>query len=318
MRRISSLILAVALSLAPATAFAQAVDIVGEAKNIIADLSEIGNRPIAVLTRVDNDPGQFWYKAMQALCDATGDNWCEDQVRFLTDTTNQLGWAKTFTYKGDNGATKTVCALLPPRRGINPGYVANGLSSGGVYSAYDLATSVETEAYLILLHAASCLNNDGGDRETRRADVFATLALTLIQGDSDFVGAYDVTPSRLFNKLRSSSATRWGTNVGERLLLDLWKDEAAVSLNKAGCHVTVTASDNLNTDYITRTRNGDAGSCSDSENRNGQLTDENLWSWTSGSYGVNLPPAPYSAFKMFDNIPAGVSYAWSTADQLSR
>ena len=48
-------------------AMAQTNPLVEDAKLSVADMIQVTSRPIAILERVDNDPGEFWYKAMQAL-----------------------------------------------------------------------------------------------------------------------------------------------------------------------------------------------------------------------------------------------------------
>lgn len=323
--RIRSCLAAIALSIVcSSSVLAQTVDIVKAAKDFVPDVEEMANRPIAILQRSDNDPATFWYKAMQSLCKATGDDWCEQDVRsVLTDTTNQLGWARVLTYKDEHDKVKTVCALLPPRPGLYPGYVATAVSAGAVLGQYELPTAKEVEAYLWLIHTASCLNDTGSEKEQKRADAFATLALTVIEGDGDFVGAYDETPSRLFNPWRNPTETRWATNVGERLLLDLWKDEVADHLGDIPCTVTVVPSTDINTDYIQRDSHlgasDDCQSASPAGYKTGKVTDQNLWIWT-GSFGgptTAMPPEPFVPFKMFDDGVAAATYILTTANKLA-
>lgn len=315
------LVAGLALSTAVTPAFAG--PLVEEAKKVVTGLEEMSGRPIAVLTRVDNDPGEFWYKATQALCEATGDNWCENELSFLTDTTNQLGWARVITYKDEEDKVKTVCALLPPRPNLNAGYAATALSGGMVISGPLLPSNEEMEAYLWLLHAGSCLAEAGGDQEQVRADAFATLALTLIEGDHQFVGAYAITPSRRFNALRNEEETRWATNIGERLLLELWKEETADVLRDIPCQVTVVPSDDLNTDFIERDAalpaSDDCQSAAPTGFKTGKVTDKNLWIWT-GDFGgptFAMPPEPYVPFKMFDTYGEAMVYTWGASNQLA-
>ena len=305
-------------------AAAQTIDIVKAARDFIPAVEEATGRPIAVLQRSDNDPATFWYKAMQSLCDATNDNWCEREVRsLLTDTTNQLGWARIITYRGDDETVKTVCALLPPRTGLYPGYVATAISSGAVLGQYELPTAKEVEAYLWLLHTGNCMNQLGNEKEQKRADTFATLALTIIQGDGEFVGAYDETPSRLFNPWRNPTETRWATNIGERLLLDQWKGEVQETLSGIPCNATVVDSTDINTDFITRDQAlssmDDCQSTTEAGYKSGKVTDQNLWIWT-GSFGgptMAMPPKPYTPFKMFVSEVEAAKYVWATANKLA-
>ena len=299
-------------------AMAQTNPLVEDAKLSVADMIQVTSRPIAILERVDNDPGEFWYKAMQALCDATGDNWCEDDVRFLSDTTNQLGWARVFTYVNDLGQTKTACALLPPRPGITAGYAATAISGGTAYAFHEVPTDEEMEAWLWYLHIASCQNDVGSEPEQKRAAVYATVMLTLAEGDAQFVGAYAESPSRLFNKMRFPTETRWGTNLGERLLLEDWKKKTAQALIAVGCTATVVESSDLNTDFITR--DSSIGSdCTDTGGgfRSGTVKDENLWLWAESGMALSLPTAPHVPLSMFFSRTAGMQYVWRTAGELA-
>lgn len=322
--RIAKALMAAAVLVAMSASTAFAVDLLGEAQKVVAGLEKMSGRPIAILTRVDTDPGVFWYKAMQVLCAKTGDNWCDDQLStVLTDTTNQMGWARVLTYKDKTGKVKTVCAMLPPRPGLDAGYAATALAGQVTISWDGLPTNDEMGAYLWLMHAASCLNEAGNNLEEIRADVFATLALTLIEGDWQFVGNYAVSPSRLFNPIRHPDQTRWATNVGERLLLELWKQQTADRLGKIPCNVTVTASQDLNTDYITRDASLPAGqdctNASPGGYLTGTVTDQNLWIWTGNFGGATfaMPPKPYIPFMMFDTYDEAITYMWGTSNQLA-
>jgi len=313
-------ICAAMLALMSLPAFAQVTSLVEEAKTFVPDIVEATKRPIAVLQRVDNDPGEFWYKAMQSLCEATGDNWCEDDVRFLSDSTNQLGWARVITYINDLGQSKTVCALLPPRPGITAGYAATAISGGTAYPFHEVPSNQEMEAWLWYLHMGSCQNDTGSEVEQKRAAVFATIMLTLAEGDPQFVGAYDVSPSRLFNKMRFPNQTRWGTNLGERLLLEQWKKDTAQALKDLGCNAVAVPSDDMNTDYIIRDATL-SSNCLDNQTGylSGSVNDQNLWLWTQpgNSYGISLPPVPHVPLSMFFSRPAGMQYIWKTAGDLA-
>ncbi|MGY3592362.1 uncharacterized protein with von Willebrand factor type A (vWA) domain [Bradyrhizobium sp. USDA 4341] len=76
--------------------------------SLINALQGIAGYPIVVLDRnPGTDPSVFWHAAATKLCSATGENWCDDDLVSITDTTNQLGWSRLVTYVGrTSGAQK--------------------------------------------------------------------------------------------------------------------------------------------------------------------------------------------------------------------
>lgn len=320
---------ALALAIAVTAPLLAAANPVPAAKQVVSALEAQTGMPIAILERTGDDPGVFWYRAMHALCAKTGDNWCEQELRFLDDTTNPLGWARVIEYRNDKGEARKVCAMLPPRQGISPGFVATGLSGGGVYNVDQLPTSAEAEAFLWMLHAANCQNSLGDRREEKRADAFAAMSLALIQGATGFVSGVSVTPARYFSLYRNGQSTRWAVNVAERLLLDVWKAEAAGILSVGGaCDARVVGSTNLATDQISRDQTLPPGrDCVPAMGGQaaGDVSDGNLWLWMGGAGAavfaqwptVPAPPQLYSPFKPFPSLAAGVSYVWQSSEQLA-
>lgn len=318
---------AASLQVAPANAQSGLAQIAVDA---IASLERAGKMDIVVLERTGDDPGQFWYRAMQKLCQKTGENWCDqDLTQVLTDTTNTLGWARVLTYKTAAGAQKKVCTILPPKEGISAGYTATGMAGGGtVFDWRDLPTSSHAEAFLYLMHAGSCLSEGSNAAlDEKRADAFAALTMTLIEGSPAFVPAQGVTPARKFSFFRNRESTRWAVSLGERILLDLWKKEAADQLRQRNsCQTTVVASTNLDTESIQRQTGlpPDADCTTRAGAPRGNVSDENLWLWTgagavlgAGWPTTSLPPQPYSPFKSFGSFDEGVAYAWATAGSIA-
>lgn len=294
----------------------------------IPALEKAGKMDIVILERTGDDPGQFWYRAMQKLCQKTGENWCDqDLTQVLTDTTNSLGWTRVLTYKTAAGGQKKVCTILPPNQGISAGYVASGLAGGQVFDWRDLPTSAHAEAFLYLMHAGSCLSEGSNPAyDEKRADAFAALSMTLIEGNTAFVAAREVTPARKFSFFRNRESTRWAVSLGERVLLDLWKKEAADGLRQgASCQATVVPSTNIDTESLQRQTS--LPTDSDCTNRagapKGSVSDENLWLWTGGAVlgaswpTVPLPPQTYTPFKSFGSFDEGVAYAWTTAGSIA-
>ncbi len=295
-----------------------------QAQYVVSQLPAITGVPIVTLTRSDNDLAGFYSGAMQSLCSATGTNWCDtDLYSVLTDTTNPLGWARVLTYADANGATRTVCAILPPSPSVSGSYVASGLSGGSVPDWRDLPTDDEAQAWLLMEYGGICQSTAGDTTEEKRADAFASLSLTLVEGSGVFVAARDVSPARKFSFYRNQSANAWAVNTGERILLELWKGEAAQSLSSGGCSATAVAATDLDTPDIKRDAQLSGGDCT-GQSPQGTVTDANLWLWTYGASGlsaswptVNLPPVNYTPFMTFQSLSAGVTYAWTAAGSLA-
>ena len=298
--------------------------VAAQAAAIIPLLERVSGKPMLLLERTGDDPGQFWYKAMQALCAKTGDNWCEEDLQVLSDTTNLLGWSRVLTYQPRDGGgrlaggTKTICVILPPKPGISAGFTAIGLAGGGAFLTEELPSDAEAEAFLYLTHAASCAGTDGtGALDTKRADAFAALALTLITGNPAFVSGRAVSPGRKFSSYRSAEPVRWAVSVGERVLFDLWKGQAQRALVAGGCSASVADSAEMDTQAIRRDAALPAGGNCVSRNgwaRQGVVSDGNLWLWGGM---VGLPPAAYSPFMSFASIEEGVRYSWTTAGTIA-
>jgi hypothetical protein len=315
--------------LGTASAQAPVTGLAAQAVALVPMLERVTSMPMVVLERTGDDPGQFWYKAMQALCAKTGDNWCEEDLTSLTDTTNLLGWSRVMTYrprdsKGnqgiEGGITKSVCVILPPKPGVSAGFTAIGLSGGGAYLTEELPSDEEAEAFLYLTHAASCMST-GGDQaaETRRSDAFAALALTLLEGNPNFVSGRAASPGRMFSAYRSGEAVRWSVSVGERVLLDLWKRKTVALLQAGGCSATLADSTEMDTQSIPRAGSlPQDGDCRGNRNwsRQGSVSDGNLWLW--GGVGIPLPPEPYTPFMSFGSVEEGVRYAWTTAGSIAK
>ncbi|AOG03365.1 hypothetical protein [Bosea sp. RAC05] len=311
-------LIALSLALLASMGSARAQSLTELSQTAVAALEPIGQIQIVFLDRTGDDPGQFWYRAMQKLCTKTGDNWCDSDLTMLQDTTNPIGWSRVLTYKNAQGVTKKVCVILPPTVGISAGFAASGLSSGAVYSYRELPSSSQMEAFLTLMHGANCLNTTDDTKEVKRADGFAAMTLALLEGYAGFVPGQDVTPARKFSLYRNAESTRWSVNVAERIMLDQWKAEAVAILSSNGsCNATLVPSANLATDSIQRDAMLPPGEdCSQGTGgaAKGQVSDANLWLW---GQRVGMPPQAYTPFKSFRSFADGVAYAWSTAESIA-
>ena len=325
--------------------------LVSIAQQVYPVMEKLTGMPIAVLTRSDTDTANFYYMAMQTLCSKTGSNWCDtDLYGTLTDTTNPMGWVQVLNYIDTNNNNASVCVVLPPTTSLDPGYAASGLNGGGLFDWRDLTTVDEMGAWLTLLYAAQCQDKLSADpTESKRDDAFASLALTLMEGDINFVAARDVTPAKKFSFYRNTTSSAWAVNVGERILLELWKSQAGQLLTPLPCSITVATSTDLNTTAIQRdltlppdkncTTVGPAQTTLVNNNRGGTnsvqtqasqpavgiVTDANLWLWSYPAWGmtptwptVPMPPQPYTAFETFPSLTAAVTYVWQTSISISQ
>lgn len=319
-------VLALALAAAPLGAASAQVagPVAQQAQYVVSQLPAVTGVPIVTLARSDSDLAGFYSGAMTSLCSSTGTNWCDtDLYNVLTDTTNPLGWARVLTYVDNGGATKSVCAILPPSPSVSGSYVASGLSNGSVPDWRDIPTDDEAQAWLLMEYGGICQGTTGSDVEEKRADAFASLALTLVEGNGVFVAARDVSPARKFSFYRNQAVNAWAVNTGERILLELWKGQAAQQLASGGCGASAVASTDLDTPDIKRDAYLTSGDCT-GQFPQGAVTDANLWLWTYGASGmsaswptVNLPPMAYTAFGTFPSLSAGVTYAWTAAGSLA-
>src|SRR3546814_5993929 len=90
----------------------------------------------------------------------------------MTANTNPMGFARIIQYENAEGQQRLVCALLPPMPNISPSFAATGISAGGIFTHMNLPNEDQTEAWLMLMNAARCLDREGSHFEEKRADAF--------------------------------------------------------------------------------------------------------------------------------------------------
>jgi len=288
------------------------------ALKLIIGLEQVSGMPIAVLERTGDDPASFWARTAQILCDKTEENWCEEDVQFMTANTNPLGFSRVITYVGKGGVEKKVCAILPALETVSSSFAATGISGGAVFTAEQLPESDYMQAWILLNNAARCLDQSGGAEDQQRADAFPSIGLMIMSGDTAFASPYTIGPSRYFQRYRNANVNRWATNVGERVLFDHFKTEAASEISQiSGCSGQAIGSTRMDTDRIPRDsqlqqsdycHQGQTGSPA-------RVTDSNLHLWMSY---VGAPPNAYEAFEIFNGSQReAASYIWSAAGQIS-
>jgi hypothetical protein len=288
----------------------------------ITALESVSGTPIAILDRVD-DPQEFWARTAAILCDKTGDNFCDTNVRFMTANTEPSGYSQIVEYKvGKTGETKRVCALLPPTDTIDPSFVAEAFT-GAFTRENDYPSNASTAAWLYLYHAAHCLDTEMSKAEDNRAIAFASLGLTILQGDPLFTSSGEKGQSRLIATMIKKNAAYWAVGTGERILFDQFKQDVATVLRKRQCNAVVQKSDEINTPKIKRdsalTPGQDCSWAAGGAYRNsGSVTDSNVWIWMYGHGGLGAPPIEYKPAEMFPTMQDAAKYTWATAVSLAK
>jgi hypothetical protein len=295
----------------------------GAVLSLINALQGIAGYPIVVLDRnPGTDPSVFWHAASTKLCSATGENWCDDDLVFITDTTNQLGWSRLVNYQGrTSGQQKTVCMILPPADDVSPWMVAQGLSSGAYQSIYDLPTNPDAWVWLMLNWAGDCIADADLNKADRRAQAFATLGLGLIDADPISTQQNGIAPARWWQNFKYHDLNRWAANLTERYSWDIWKNQVAAAATTAiGCTMTIVPNTDTGTDVITRDptlqpADGCAG-FGGGTTAVGNVTDANLWIWMYQS-PIGAPPLAWQPYQGFADWNAAVRWTWGTANDLA-
>jgi hypothetical protein len=296
---------------------------------LITTMESVSGVPIAQLERID-DTQQFWVRSAAILCTKTGDPFCDTDVRFMTSNTELSGMSRLIQYKvGDTGATKTVCALLPPIPEIDPTYVADAFATG--YTSPDQYPSNQVTAqWLMLYHAAHCMDTQFNQQEEDRAKAFATLGIAMLQGSPSFTPGIQRSEWRAMATLSGSTPAYWAAGTGERILLDLWKNQTASILQtKYNCDARIAVNTSIDIEKISREKRLATGQdCSptaasgnnnaQSGRGNGIVSDSNLWIWMYGNGGLGAPPVSYTPMAAWGgDYKKGYAYIWSTASQLA-
>lgn len=299
------------------------------ALSFIPYIEKASGLKIAILDRIE-DTQLFWARTAAILCEKTNDPWCSSNVQFMTANTEPSGFSQIIQYSISKGETKQVCALLPPVETIDPSYVGEAFGTVFTdvrnYPNYD-----EMGAWLVLYHAAHCLDNTATPDPEARAAAFATLGLSLMQGSPVFTPGQNRDAATRIAVMTKLDAAYWAAGTGERILLDYWKNIVAYRLRtEFGCNVSIVQSTSINVEAIRRDeRLPQGGDCSSSASGSGNgmgsggganttLTDANLWIWMYGNGGLGAPPAAYSAFGPLGTFQTAADYILSTANSLAR
>jgi len=314
-----------------------AVNLTAAVIAFIAALETVSGVPIAILERKDKTE-EFWARSAAILCEKTKEPFCEEHMRFMTSNTEPMGQSQIIEYDFDGKGLKRVCAIIPPIPHIDPSSIAE--SYGNPHPGLEQSPASEhAAAWLMLYHASHCLDSELSDFEERRAAALATLGLSILGGDATFVPGINRSPARMLAVMTGMDAAYWAAGTGERILMDLWKEEAAYQLNRQfNCYAVVQPNSSIDIERIKRDRRGeDIRSCSVDEGGGGpgaargsvSVTDANLWIWMfgartsgqDGSYyfpGLGVPPLPYEPAKSFGSMEAAAEYVVRTSNELAR
>ncbi len=293
----------------------------------ITTMESMSGVPIAILERQDTTE-MYWARTAAILCAKTGDKWCSSDVRFMTDNTEISGGSRIIEYKNTaTGPTKKVCAITPPIRELHPTYIAD-LFGAGYSGPIHYPSGTITADWMMLYHAAHCLDTVFDGSEEKRAKAFATLAIALLDGNPTFTTGAEQSPWRELAIVSNDQAAYWAAGVGERVLLDLWKNQAAQELSKAyHCDARVAANTSIDIERIQRDRqlkqgedcqpvaNGNGGVA---QNATGIVSDSNLWIWMYANGGIGAPPVTYTPMMTWGgDSKKAYTYIWQTASQLA-
>lgn len=312
-----------------------AIDLPTATLAFITALESVTGVQIAILERRDN-PAEFWARSAAILCEKTGSNWCAEDMRFMTSNTEFMGMSHILEYNHDSKGTRRVCAVLPPMPDIDPTFVADAYGTERP-SIYDFPSSAETAAWLTMYHAAHCLDTALSDQEENRAVAFATLGLSLMGGDYKFLPGRVRSSARQIAVMTGRASAYWAAGTGERILMDLWKQETADVLRQNySCYPTIQPSTTIDIERVRRdSQIPDGQNCSAQAsgggnggmrtNPQGNITDANLWLWLYGPQGggtsnpkLGVPPTEYPPFKSFRDFNTAASYVLETANKLAQ
>lgn len=285
---------------------------------LITTMQSVSGMPIAVLERQDTIE-QFWARSAAILCTKTGDTWCSSDVHFMNDDTTLTGWTKVIKYTNKQGVQKQVCAILPPIQQLDPSYLADAFGAPYLGPANYPAGTI-TANWVMLYNAAHCLDTNFDAMEEKRAKSFATLALAMLDGNPVFTAGAQQSSWRQLAKISNDKGAYWAAGTGERILFDLWKNQAAASLGQQfSCNATVVANSSIDTENIRRDQGLTAGQdCSASSGSQGTVTDANLWVWMYGNGGIGAPPVTYTPMQVWGgDFNRGFNYIWTTATNLA-
>lgn len=332
--------------------------IMGAVMQILVAFESLTGMPIIVAERnAQSDELAFREDTLSKVCPkANGFNFCDTHMTNLPSQELHTGWSVVMQSENEQGEMGSVCVILPPERNLNIYSSVYAVSSFYGYSAPNftdrvesLPTQAEAEATLMLIHIANCMGNNSIDEQllTERSIAFTALSMTLIQGDPVFTRYPTQTPARKYAYLIDSNITHQAVNIGERILFEMWKQEAAAELQQKECpRAAAVPSGELNTRSITRTMDFLPACYTDNESDSGSVTrrynnvsvtDSNLHLWMygvpqevlnryrgddgySGPTGptTGAPPSNWTPMKNFSgDYNRAVRYIWNTANELT-
>lgn len=321
---------------------------------IIPAFTEVTGVEVLVADRI-TDRYQFTQNLEQKLCSQSSNPNCEADMRNIPFE-EMSGWGSK-AFSTNSSDVSNYCIFMTPEFENLATYSNYGFDLQKKYSAIsasvgqiEQAQSHHSAMYAALSSLAECARKDSEtlDVQVERELAFASLALTLIVGDTSFIREPMTNITRKHANVTNSEAAKYATNIGERILFELWKQETAKVLNKQTyCGpssrdggVFVKKSSDINTIGVPRADDW-VPTCPYDEERQAwsqsklEVNDQNLHLFMfgaseakirsargdDGGYGpmqpvVSNPPEPYTPFKPFGSYKSAISYIWETSNNL--
>ena len=332
--------------------------LIGILMQIIPAFTDATGVDILVIQKGEGDRYQFTQNIEKNLCNQYSNNpSCEADMRGVPYETVS-GWAyKSFETNSSDIGDVCLYMIPDPTSGATYFNYIDNIKDKYSTVSKQFNTSVEYPStenaymYTALSTLAECARKDDESiyAQIEREMAFASLAMTLIEGDTTFIREPNANIIRRHADIINSSAAQYATNIGERILLELWKAETVKSLNRESycgasslnSGVLNKKSKDINTVGIPRT-SGWVPTCPFDDERQSftqrtlEVNDSNLHLFMfgasenlirqarnsdDGAYGpmspvVSNPPEPYSPMKPFGSYSSAISYIWQTSSNL--
>src|SRR5690606_6444863 len=159
-----------------------------------------------------DDTRMFWVRSAAILCQKTGENFCDADVRFMRSNTEPMGQSHIIEYRSArDGKTKRVCAIIPPIPNIDSSAVAEAY--GNPSPLHQTPNSAEGYSWLMLYHASHCLDGEFNAAEENRATALATLGLAVLEGAPGFTAPAERSPARTMALMTGLSTAYWAAGT---------------------------------------------------------------------------------------------------------
>ncbi|WP_310622279.1 hypothetical protein [Flexibacterium corallicola] len=291
------------------------------ALQLITGMEQTKNIDIVVTTRT-HDTLDFWQQASNGLCSKTNEFCNIADVQFLKGHSEPMGVAWTMDYTSG----KRACVIAPPSDQINGEYVANQMGNSSL--PMNLRAPLhDVQAWLLLYHAAHCLDEGVSEPEKAFASTFATLAHGLISGEATFtIGGKYRSEWRKMAYASGYESAQTAADYIERMYLDRWKGEVHRELSRS-CRTSVIHSKNMKLETMKRDDRlpegsdcvADAGGPGRPATvAKGMIKDSNLWLWLKKVEGNVKTVEPHQYQSYFGEPTASVDALLDLTQRMQR